>query len=277
MLVDVYAMLVITLLGQAGTDDPPPRALPPDAPAPTQVDSDPKPDAAAKPESDPQPDAVEKRGFVPLPRYEFDSFGESKPLARAERIVVAKPTSVHELPIGTSVARCEVLETMLPIGEARPRAEVVVLGAHGEFRPGAEYVLFLARFRGGSRYVALARIAAGDRDFVAKRRVLKAFSEVERIPSENERAGRIRDLLLENLADRDSFVRWNAIAEMKSFARYAKDLPEVLSAEHRARLVKLLRDERSTAVREALTEILETLGVDLAAEPAPRENPKKDP
>lgn len=270
MLVDVYAMLVVTLLSQAGTEDPPPREHPPLAPAsPSTATKDPGADARS--DQDPT------REFAPLPRYEFESFGEAKPLARAERIIVAKPTSVHELPIGTSVARCEVLETMLPTSEARPITEVVVLGSHGEFRPGAEYVLFLARFRGGSRYVALARIAAGDRDFVAKRRVLKAFAEVERIPSENERAGRIRDLLLDNLADRDSFVRWNAIAELKSFARYAKDLPEVLSAEHRARLVKLLRDERSTAVREALTEILKTLGVDVPDEPAPREKPKKDP
>lgn len=249
MLGTLALTLILHATAQAGTEDPP-SAVPV------------RDRAATEPEAKiPAPGPLAE-----VPRFEFESFGAAKPLARAERVVLVRVTSVHNLMgIGTSVTRCEVRETLLPVAERKPPEEVVVLATHGDFRPGAEYILFLVRFRGGDRYVSLARIAAGDRDFAAKRRVLGAFAELDRLPSESERLRRIRDVLLRHLEDEDSFVRWNAIAEWKALARFAKDRPDLVGADHRAALVKRLREERVTAVREALAEILTMLGVDPAA------------
>lgn len=269
MLQGVAHLCLMLGLAQAGTEDPPPAT-----PAATG------PAAASKgaPEAAAPPAAQENAGAAgATARFEFESFGKSRPLARADRVVAVRAESVSNVVgIATSVVRCAVLESFLPVDERRPPATLVVLAAQGEFRPETEYLVFLERFRGGDRYVALARIASGDRDFAGKRRVLKVFAALDRLSSEPERNARIRDALLRHLDDPDSFVRWNAIAEWQAFARFAKDRPDLVGPEHRAALVKRLREERGISAREALAGILKTLGVDPAVA-ASESTTSKDP
>jgi hypothetical protein len=204
---------------------------------------------------------------VATSRFEFESFGPSRPLAKAERIVVAKAEAVTELPLGATVVRCTVVEPILPPSSAPPRKpeSVVVLANRGEFVAATEYVLFLARFGDGGRYVALARIAAGDRDYEAKCRVLRQFAAVDRLEPETAREAKIRDLLVANLEDQSSFVRWNAIQELRALARHVKERPEAFGAESRATLVALTNAEKNSEIRDALVAILKDLGVDLRA------------
>ena len=70
------------------------------------------------------------------------------------------------------------------------------------------------RFGSGDRFTAAARIASKERDYAAKLKVLRQFVEVDQIKDERQRALEIRTVLLQNLGDRQLFVKWNALTEL---------------------------------------------------------------
>ncbi len=223
------------------------------------------PSPSVEPASDPPVPAPAAGVGSKPPRFEFSSFGDLRPLANAERIVEATPVSLFELPNATVVARFKRTLMILPPPTDTKAAladdeEIVVLAGHGEFLAGSDYILFLKSFRDGSRYVAIERIASGDRDFLAKRQVLTAFAALDRILDESERVTKIRDLLLTNLKDKSEFVRWNALTELKALALARAD---VFTAEHRKSLVAVATAERGEVFRQGLKEILKLLGIEL--------------
>ncbi|MBI4880627.1 MAG: hypothetical protein HY812_13360 [Planctomycetes bacterium] len=187
-------------------------------------------------------------------RFEFTTLGD-KALSRCDLLAEARAAAARTAARGVCVVRFEISELLL--GESG-RAEVVVLAAPGEFSAGATYLLFLERFQEGPRFTAFARIAGAERDYAAKLKVLRRFAEAERVVDEEQRALLIREILLLHLGDEDLFVKWNALAEIKSFAGLHAAL---FGAREKARLVEVLRGEVSPTFRRGLLEVLEQLGV----------------
>jgi hypothetical protein len=206
--------------------------------------------------------AVPPQGGAASPpkRFEFTTFGANRALSRADRIVEGEVASTVELSIGTAIVRFTVTRTLLPLEEALPRESLVLLAHRGEFRDGQRYLVLLQAFEGGDRFVALGRIASGERDYAAKRDVLAAFAAVDRIASETERLVRIRALLLDNLASAQSFTRWNALAELRSLAAFQVS---AFTPADRARIVAVRRESRDGAFRREVTALLRTLGITL--------------
>lgn len=192
------------------------------------------------------------------PRFEFTTFGSNLALKQADRVVEAEATSVMEIGNGIAVARFRVVENLLGKPRDPSEKDVVVLAAPGDFAGGVRYALFLQSFRNGGRYVWLGRIAAGERDYASKLRVLRQFASLDRIEDPAERARRIKDALLGNLADADPFVRWNSADELIAFAKIHGALFLQLD---RARVVERYRAEKPGAFRDRLKQLLEQLGV----------------
>jgi len=136
----------------------------------------------------------------------------------------------------------------------------VVLAAPGDFTKDQTYLLFLDRFRNGDRFTWIDRLAPSDRDYAAKLKVLEQFVHIASIQDLNERTLEMRDVLLRNLADRDLFVKWNAVRELKEFA---EQHPSLFGDRERAAMVRVYNNEPSPTFRTALLEILETVGVSL--------------
>jgi len=203
------------------------------------------------------------------PPFEFRTFGEDT-LKRSQVVAEGRATSVIPAGRGVSVAHFEVLEKLR--GKTAGK-ELVVLAAPGQFNVGVTYLLFLDRFlpsgpsgpsgksrEGGEsgRLTVVNRIASGERDYAAKLQVLKEFLEADAIAAADERALRIRGILLKNLGDSNLFIKWNALTELGPFVhRY----PALFGPREKARMVEVYRGDASPSFRRHLREILTRLGI----------------
>lgn len=187
-------------------------------------------------------------------RYHFVTFGQDV-LERSNLIVEGRAISVNQAGPGVAVAAFDVDHVFL--GELS-NEEVVVLCLPGEFSEEVNYLLFLESFQGGDRYAPIRRIAEGDRDYKAKRRVLDRYGEITLIEDTTERALRIRDALMDHLGDDDIFVKWNALSELVVFAPGHRQL---FGPFEKAAMVSVYRGEESPTFRRTLRATLEDLGI----------------
>lgn len=194
----------------------------------------------------------------PRARFEFTTFGTTHALARATRIAEARVEAIYDLPIGTSVVRLRTIEQLFPVDEEQPPETFTVIAARSSFHAGIDYVVFLVPYRQGGRYLSVARLANADRDYEAKKSVVRQYIDVDRIEDQGEREHRIVDLLISNLAARGEFVRQNALQELTALHEL---LPDVLGPKERARIVAIAQVERTDKFRAALEKLLEACGV----------------
>lgn len=204
------------------------------------------------------PSQVVAESTPPRARFEFTTFGSTKALARATRIAEARVDAIYDLPIGTSVVRFKSIEQLFPADESQPPKSFTVIAARNAFHAGVDYVLFLVPYRQGGRYVSVARLANADRDYEAKKSVVRQYIDVDRIEDPAEREHRIIDLLISNLAAREEFVRQNALQELTALREL---LPDALGPKERARIVAIAQVERTDKFRAALEKLLEACGV----------------
>lgn len=236
LLAGVAASSAMVVVGAPQVDDPP-------TPAPPAI-------SPVDPPDDPDPEG-ELRG-----RFEFVTFGGTL-LKDAPLIVEGEVVSVFRGGTSVSVARVTVAERMQGGGRD---SEVTVLATPGELAAGQRYLLFLQPFRDGPRFTVLRRIAEGDRDYPAKRRVLRQFAKLNTIADGRRRATAIRDALIANLGDEELFVRWNALAELEAFLGVHRGL---FGREERAALVEVYRGAPSPTFRGKVGDVLKDLGIDL--------------
>ncbi len=195
----------------------------------------------------------------PAPRYEFSTFGRDA-LQRATLVVEARAQSVVSLANGVAVARFDVLDVL----KGAKERSVTLLAAPGEFSRDNTYLLFLEPYSGGDRFTSIGRVAEGERDYAAKRRVLEEFIVADAVKDPAERAERIRDVLIKNLGDEDLFVRWNALTELDEFVKVHRGL---FGPAEKARIVAVYRRNLSATFRQRVGRLLADVGVRLDAEP----------
>jgi hypothetical protein len=182
-------------------------------------------------------------------------------LARADVVGEATAVTVTSLGHGIEVVRVDFTR-VLKGGDAETGAprSAVVLAAPGDFTAGSEYLLFLDRFRGGERFTWIERLARGERDYDAKVKVLTQFIEIEAIADAAARSRKLRDVLIDNLDDRELFVKWNALRELTGLAERQ---PALFGDAERAAVVRVYYAEASPTFRKGLLDVLRSIGVPL--------------
>lgn len=211
--------------------------------------------AVAKPVAEAERKPAER---APTP-HEFVTFGNNI-LRRAHTIANVEVKSLFELGQGVAIARCTV-EAMLK-GD-RAAKELVVLSAPGDLAVGNRYVVFVETFGEGGRFRLVNRFASSERDFDDKVKVLEQYLEILEIKDVGEQLDALRDRLLLNVSSERVFVKWNAVEELRAFA---KAHAQRFAAPHRARLVAAWRAEASATFRDEVKKVLADLGVPLNEE-----------
>ena len=118
--------------------------------------------------------------------------------------------------------------------------------------------MFLDRFQAHGRLTVVNRIASGERDYPAKLKVLRQYLEADAIEPAQERALRIRAILLKNLGDSDLFIKWNALTELGPFVEQHQTL---FGPREKALMVQACRRDASPSFRRELRGILTRLGI----------------
>lgn len=211
--------------------------------------------ATAKPVAEADRKPAER---APAP-HEFVTFG-NKILQRSHSIAKVEVKSLFEMGQGVAIARCAV-ESMLK-GD-RTKKELVVLCAPGDLAVATRYVVFAETFGEGGRFRLVNRFASSERDFDDKVKVLEQYLEILELKDVGEQLDALRDRLLLNVSSERVFVKWNAVEELRAFA---KAHAQRFAAPHRARLVAVWRAEASATFREELKKVLSDLGVPLNEE-----------
>lgn len=209
----------------------------------------------SKPAAAAEPKPAER---APAP-HEFVTFGR-RILQRSHTIAKVEVKSLHELGQGVAIARCAVEAVLKGDRDAK---ELVVLAAPGDFAVGSRYVAFVETFGRGGRFRLVNRFAATERDFDDKVSVLEQYLEILELKDVGEQLDALRDRLLLNVASERVFVKWNAVEELRAFA---KAHAQRFAAPHRARLVAAWRAEASASFREELKKVLSDLGVPMNEE-----------
>lgn len=220
------------------------------------------PQAAGAPAAPvPAPADAPSRGLPPAPEQDgaFTKFGDQV-LRKSNLVGEAKIESVATLGRGASVVTCRFTQVLK--GDAKA-TEVVVLAAPGDFAEGSSYLVFLRQFEGGPRYTWLGRIPAAERDYPHKLRVLKQYIAADAVKQPAERAAKVRAFLIENLGDKEVFVKWNALRELKPLAGGNAAL---FSAADKASIVAHWKAEESPTFRRELAHLLKALGMSLEDE-----------
>lgn len=209
----------------------------------------------AKPAAEPERKPAER---APTP-HEFVTFG-NKILERSHTIAKVEVKSLFEMGQGIAIARCAAEAVLKGDRDAK---ELVVLAAPGDLAVGSRYVLFVERFGKGGRFRLVNRFAATERDFDDKIGVLEQYLEILELKDVGEQLDALRDRLLLNVSSDRVFVKWNAVEELRAFA---KAHAQRFAAPHRARLVAAWRAEASASFRDELKKVLTDLGVPLNEE-----------
>jgi hypothetical protein len=181
-------------------------------------------------------------------------------LARADLVGEGTATAVTALGHGIAVVRVDFTRVLKSAPGAPAPQSAVVLAAPGDFTAGSAYLLFLDRFRDGERFTWIERLARGERDYDAKLKVLAQFIEVESITDAAARNRRLRDVLIDNLDDRELFVKWNALRELTDLAGR---MPALFDDAERAAIVRVYYAEPSPSFRKGLLDVLRSIGVQL--------------
>jgi len=180
---------------------------------------------------------------APPNRAPFKYFTElgDEVLNRVDAVMQGKVEAVTKVP-GADVVRISIATWYL--GVRRPdQVDVTIFAHEGDFFVGSEQLLFLKLYEGGPRYKLHNRVARADPDFDDKVRVLEQTVALRLLDKEEDRRRQVRKLLYDRAADRDAWMRWNAMHELKYVHAHHPDLVTHDDREQFTRLAARSEDE----------------------------------
>ncbi len=188
------------------------------------------------------------------------SFGK-RYLAGIHVVAEVRVEKVSFLGRGVAVVRLKPVEIFLDYLTPRQREErpLIVISMMKDYVEGAGYLVFLAQYSSGRRYITKQCLSVKDSDYGAKLRLVREYISIEKIKDRRKRGGALKTLLLKNIGDASSWVRWNSCYELRMLVRngtvlFTRRDADVVASNAKRKAAES-DEEISSSYRESLTRI----------------------